>query len=206
MGEHDPSQPMRRRFCAGTAAAALSCVLGLLLHATAARPTQAPPRPSQYDVEAAYLLNLGKFMRLSAGSEALRRDSFDICILGRDPMGKALDDLAANNNVGGHAVRIVRQSNASDARTCAIAFISSHDELTIRDALSVLVGADVLTVGDSPDFLQEGGMIQFVLQKNHVRFDVNLNAVNKTHIVLSSELLRVALAVNGKPPQTGGAP
>jgi hypothetical protein len=48
-------------------------------------------------------------------------------------------------------------------------------------------------------------MIQFLLIQNHVRFAVNLNAVNHAHLVLSSELLRVASSVTGKPP-SGGLP
>jgi hypothetical protein len=59
----------------------------------------------------------------------------------------------------------------------------------------------VLTVSDAADFLKYGGMIQFVEEDNRVRFAVNLNAVNRTHIVLSSELLRVASSVTGKLPQ-----
>jgi hypothetical protein len=37
------------------------------------------------------------------------------------------------------------------------------------------------------------------MQQSHVRFAVNLEAVEHTHLVLSSELLRVALSVTGKP-------
>jgi len=59
----------------------------------------------------------------------------------------------------------------------------------------------VLTVSDAPDFLKYGGMIQFVSEDNRVRFAVNLDAVNRTHIVLSSELLRVASSVTGGPQQ-----
>jgi hypothetical protein len=42
-------------------------------------------------------------------------------------------------------------------------------------------------------------MVQFLLLSNHVRFAVNLLAVQNTHLVLSSELLRVAYSVAGKP-------
>lgn len=170
-----------------------------------ALPIHAQSRPSQFDVEAAYLLNFGKFLHLSQESRALRRATFDICILGHDPFEQTIDQLAANDTIDGRSVRVVRVSQAFDARTCAIAFISAHEDASIRDALNVLNGADVLTVSDAPDFLMDGGMVQFVLQKDHVRFAVNLKAVEKTHLVLSSELLRVALYVNGE-PETGGAP
>jgi hypothetical protein len=47
-------------------------------------------------------------------------------------------------------------------------------------------------------------MIQFVLVGDHVRFAVNLEAVSRHRIVLSSELLKVAATVTGS-SGTGGA-
>jgi hypothetical protein len=46
-------------------------------------------------------------------------------------------------------------------------------------------------------------MIQFVILANHVRFTVNLDAIKRTHLSLSSELLRVAASVSGKQPGEG---
>jgi hypothetical protein len=63
----------------------------------------------------------------------------------------------------------------------------------------------VLTVSDAADFLLHGGMIQFVIVANHVRFAVNLDAVRSAQLSLSSELLKVAISVNGEPP-TGVRP
>jgi hypothetical protein len=203
MAEHDPSRQSGSSL--SRAGALLSRVLIVLLLGLCALPACAQVRPSQFDVESAYLLNFGKFMHLTQQSNALRRATFDICILGRDPLEQTIDELAANDTINGRSVRVVRVNDAFDARTCAITFISSHEDGEIRDALNVLNGADVLTVSDAPNFIQDGGMVQFVLQKDHVRFAVNLKAVEKTHLVLSSELLRVALYVTGE-PQTGGAP
>jgi hypothetical protein len=43
-------------------------------------------------------------------------------------------------------------------------------------------------------------MIQFLLVSDHVRFSVNLDPVRRTHLVLSSDLLRVAASVSGNRP------
>lgn len=203
MLRHDPSPQSGSRL--SLAGALQTCALIVLLLVSSTLPVCAQARPSQFDVEAAYLLNFGKFMHLTQQSHALRRATFDICILGHDPLEQTIDALAANDTIDGRSVRVVRVSEPFDARTCAIAYISAHEDAVIRDALNVLNGADVLTVSDAPGFMQDGGMVQFVLQKDHVRFAVNLKAVEKTHLVLSSELLRVALSVNGA-PKTGGAP
>ncbi len=156
-------------------------------------------RPTEYDVKAAYLFNFGKFMHLSPGSQALRTTSFDICILGRDPIGHTIDEITANESIDNRPVRIRRLADASQAATCDVVYISAQEGDHIREDLAILSGSDALTVSDAPDFLRDGGMIEFVVQNDHVRFDVNLSAVDRSHIVLSSELLRVAAAVEGNP-------
>ena len=181
----------------------LRCGAVALLLAAFLQRASAQTRPSQYDVEGAYLLDFGKFTQLTAGSQALRRATFDVCILGHDPIGDTIDKLAADDTIDRRAVRIVRDISGSQARTCAIVFISTHEDDRIREELNALSGADVLTVGESPEFLNDGGMIQFVVDKDHVRFAVNLDAVRKTHLVLSSQLLRVALFVKGRPQPEG---
>jgi YfiR/HmsC-like len=182
------------------AASRLRSVAAALLMTLPVACLPVPSRPNEYEVKAAYLLNFGKFMHLSAGSDALRRTTFDICILGRDPIGHSIDDIAANETIDGHEVRILRVADASQAHTCAVVFVSAQEGERIREDLAILSGSDALTVSDAREFLREGGMIQFVNEQDHVRFEVNLNAVDRTHLVLSSELLRVAASVEGNPP------
>lgn len=188
-----------------TASTVLRCVLVAGLVAVLLSCTFAEAKASDYDVEAAYLFNFGKFIHLSTGSKALRRPTFDICILGNDPIRQTISGFASKEKIDGRPVRIVRVRDASQAGTCDIVFIGAKDSDTIREDLAILSGSDVLTVGDSPEFLKDGGMIQFVERAQRVRFAVNLNAVRKTHLVLSSQLLRVAVYVKGG-PQPEGAP
>jgi hypothetical protein len=168
----------------------------LLCSTSGSALVESQARPAEYDVKAAYLLNFGKFIRGSPN--AAPREHFDICVIGPDPMGRVLDSLAAGEQVDGRPVRIRRVNDAADARSCDIAYFSTSDTAKIDSELVALRNSDALTVSDAPNFLEHGGMIQFVLVAQRVRFSVNLNAVHRTHLVLSSELLRVALSVTGK--------
>ena len=67
--------------------------------------------------------------------------------------------------------------------------------------LAMLAGSNALTVSNVPEFVQRGGMIQFQIVDNRVRFSVNLDAANKEKITLSSELLKVAVSVQGSANQ-----
>jgi len=160
----------------------------------------AQAKPSEYEVKAAYLFNFGKFMRIVGGPAAQSGSVFNICILGRDPIGRAMDEIADNESIDGRRVHVLRIADATQAHNCDIVFISPYEGAAIREDLAIIAGTNVLTVSDAPDFLELGGMIQFLFQGDHVRFAVNLDAVNRTKLVLSSELLRVAVSIKGGPP------
>ncbi len=155
---------------------------------------------SEYSVKAAYLFNFGKFVRFASAEGGESRATFDLCIIGEDPLGRSLDEITANEKLDGKPVRVTRFKSAAEARGCGIAYISAAEGSHVDSDLQALSGQQVLTVSDSNDFLRRGGMIQFVNVANHVRFAVNLDAARKAHISLSSELLRVAISVNGDAP------
>lgn len=153
---------------------------------------------SEYDVEAAYLYNFGKFVRWS-NEGANTSPTFDICILGQDPFGGTLDKLIANDKIDGKPIRKRILGRTSESAGCAIVYISDSEAENVRRIISVLSARGELLVSGLPNFLQEGGMIQFVLQEDRVRFQVNLNPATKSHLVFSSQLLKVAVSVVGQP-------
>ncbi len=159
----------------------------------------AAQRPTEYDVKAAYLFNFGKFLRQPDAPEGQKRTSFDLCVLGRDDFAGALEKLTVNEQNNGLPERTVKVASATAARSCAILFLSSSEADRVDQDIADLAGAPVLTVSDMPRFLEHGGMIAFEMQGNHVRFSVSLEPVNRAGLGLSSELLKVALAVTGTP-------
>lgn len=157
--------------------------------------------PTQDDVEAAYLYDFGQFIRWPSNA---RRKTLNICVLGQDPFGATLDNIVANEVIDGHPLEVVRVADVSDARSCAILFISRSEASQIEKDLSLLNGLPVMTVSDMPEFLERGGMIQFVLMEDRVRFEVNLDAAEKCDLQISSQLLKVAVKVIGNGHREAG--
>jgi hypothetical protein len=154
---------------------------------------------TEYDVKAAYLFNFGKFIRFATPDAVIPGQSFDICILGESEFEHTLDRLSANEQLDGKPVHITRLRNAAEAHGCAIVYLSPSEGTRLESDLNSLRGESVLTVSDADSFLKRGGMIQFIRVENHVRFAVNLDAVRNAKLGLSSELLKVAISVNGEP-------
>jgi hypothetical protein len=161
-------------------------------------------RANESDLKAAYLFQFGKFMYMPAVPTPPRGGTFDLCVVGGNPLADTLARITAGEKIDGRPVRVRKDVLPPDARTCAIAFISSSEHEHMDRDIAAVAGADVLTVSDDPGFLERGGMIQFVLQDNHLRFSVNLNSVSHTHLTLSALLLRVAASVTGNPKAVGG--
>jgi len=65
--------------------------------------------------------------------------------------------------------------------------------------MPVLSRWPVLTVSDIRGFADHAGMIEFLMEHDRVRFEVNLNATQKAGLALSSELLKVATFVKRLP-------
>jgi hypothetical protein len=155
------------------------------------------PKTTEYQVKAAYLANFSKFVEWPA--KAAKSESFNICVLGQDPFGAVLDAAVSGETIGGAHVLAKRISRPQDAVDCRILFISSSEANQCKEILAALRTLRVLTVSDMPQFTRRGGIIQFLLDGNRVRFDINLAATERVGLNLSSELLKLAVTVSRSP-------
>lgn len=159
--------------------------------------------PTEYQVKAAYLFNFGRFVEWPVQASAGRGATFPICVLGADPFGNALDETIAGQSIDSKAVVARRINNAGEAAGCRVLFISAVDGDHLKTILDSLDAFSVLTVSDMPDFMARGGMIQFVKRRRTVRFAINLSAARRAGLNLSSQLLKVALRVQGSDKPRG---
>jgi hypothetical protein len=152
-------------------------------------------KPSEYQVKAVYLFNFAKFVQWPAGEPSGETDAFTVCILGEDPFGRTLDFTMAGETIHGRRTATRRIERARDAEGCRIVFVSGSEERRLRSILEALEGLSILTVSDMDHFAERGGMIQLVMEKDRVRFEVNLTAATAVGLTMSSELLKVAREV-----------
>ncbi|MFZ0758742.1 MAG: YfiR family protein [Candidatus Sulfotelmatobacter sp.] len=156
-------------------------------------------KPTDYQVKAAYLYNFGRFVEWPPTGTTAQTNPFTICILGEDPFGQALDATLAGETIGNQRVVPRRISTPQMSGDCQILFISSSEANRLNKIIEALDKSAILTVSDIPQFSQRRGMIQFVLEENRIRFEVNLTAAQRAGLTLSSELLKVATVVRRNP-------
>ena len=149
--------------------------------------------PTESQVEAAYLYNFGKFVTWPPDRAA--NPDFEICILGSDPFGGAIDSIVKGESIGRRKIRVRRISSTQEASTCSILYISSSEEARLAVILAAARPMNLLTVSDMKRFAERGGAIGLVPQEGRIRFEVNRSAAERSHLQLSSELLKIAVRV-----------
>jgi hypothetical protein len=146
---------------------------------------QAPEPSLEYQVEAAYLYNFVKFVEWPAGT---LRGAIMICTAGTTPVAAALEQIVRDEVIDGHrlAVRPIEAPQAA----CDVLFVP-HD-VDAAEYLRAARTAPVLTVGESPDFIAQGGIINLVRDAGMIRFEIDQEAARRARLQISSRLLRLA--------------
>jgi YfiR/HmsC-like len=146
---------------------------------------------SEYDVKAAFLYNFGKFVEWPDGAFASTNAPLLIGVYGDNPFGSHLAEVVRNKIINGHPV-IARQVSFSELKNCQILFICRSEQKNIKKILAALDGAGVLTVTEEMDPSQSGVMIDFIVQNDRIRFEIDNSAAEKVGLKISSKLLILA--------------
>jgi len=93
---------------------------------------------------------------------------------------------------------IKRSRRIGDLKDCHVLFISRSEQSQTAQILKSLAGLNILTVGDTEEFLAEGGVINFRMQDDKVRFEVNVGTAKREELKISSELLNLAITVQSR--------
>jgi hypothetical protein len=148
------------------------------------------PASLEYKVKGAFLLNFAKFTKWPADELATESSPITIGIVGEDPFGATLDQLVAGETIGSRPIVVKRLKASDDLSHCQMLFVPKSTPAI--DALNHLPGQGVLTVGESDNFLDAGGVIRLLIEDKKIRFDVNTDAAQRAHLTISSQLLKLA--------------
>lgn len=166
----------------------------------------AEPAGLESDVKAAFLYNFAKFVEWppdafpAPSSPTSPSSPMILCIYGEDRASAGLEAslgaLTQGERMGNRPLVVRRLGDLASLRECHVLFIAAAEKGHLPDVLAALREARALTVGEGTDFLDKGGMIRLFLEQNRMRFDINLDAAEKSSLKISSKLLRLAQAVN----------
>ncbi len=171
-----------------------ACLLvGLLICVLFQAPAVPAVNPAvEYQVKASLVFNFMHFIEWP--TDSFESDSqIIVCLVGRDVYGNALRVLEGEL-VQGKALAVRTYGNwfTALADSCHVVIFSAQEQDSVRQALSGLNNKSALTIGESPTFLEDGGIIKFTIVSDTVQFEVNLEKAKQARLDISSKLLRLA--------------
>lgn len=153
--------------------------------------TYAQDAADEYAVKAAYLFNFAKFVEWPPQALPTRQSPVTLCIAGRDPFGNALE-TTGDKSLRERPLVIRRLSRLEEFTHCHLLFLSDSESTRLGQILAKLKNGPILTVSDISGFADAGGMIGLVNVGQRIRFEINLPAVQKANLKISSQLLKLA--------------
>ncbi len=158
---------------------------------------QAQSPADEYRVKAAFLYHFAQFVDWPPEVLGSDNRALTFCIVGQTASPGDLESMVEGKQIGPHPIKIIHLQDNENLRACHVLFLHTNDKKRIAFVLAALQNAPVLTVGESDNFVQLGGMIGFCVQDNKIRFDINLLSAQRAGLKISSRLLLLAKSVVG---------
>ena len=154
--------------------------------------------PREYAIKASYIYNFTKFIHWPEEVDRKINDSgLTICVAGENPFGKLLVKLEKKYRAKGKKILIKYRVSSKEMPECQVLFIDRSENKHLEHILAQVKDYPVLVVSDTPRFAERGVGINLFLRGNKIRFEINKQAIDRSGLRVSSELLNLAKIVKG---------
>jgi len=160
----------------------------MLLAALCATPLASAETASKNTIEAAFLY---KFALFTLWPDMATGDTFNICVLGDNPFGTALEQLNGKL-IQNQPVRTRIAHSTTDAGNCQVLFVPASGHTSMHNMADALKGSPILIVSEANGYDPHDVMIMLGEQDGRINFQINHSATQRAGLDVSSRLLRLA--------------
>lgn len=145
-----------------------------------------------YQIKAAYIYNILKFV--SFPESALHGEGvLNVCVLGEDRFGSALDEINGAGIPQG-IINIIRLKNGrAPLGDCNVLYVVETEKRNIKSILSRIDTQTTLTISEFSSFIDHGGLIELFEQDDSIRFRVNEELAKKTDFQVAAQLIQLGM-------------
>jgi hypothetical protein len=146
-----------------------------------------------YQIKASYIYNFLQFVQFS---EQPAQGPLHVCIFGKNKFGSALDDVdGAATPEGKIKIHFIKsyQDPASLSQCKVLYFVGDDNAAFNQKVLADINTTEVLTIGESSDFIGMGGYIELFILDDSIRFRFNKKLVGNTQFKVAAQLLSLGV-------------
>jgi preprotein translocase subunit Sec61beta len=137
---------------------------------------------TEAELKAFFLLNFIRFTEWPDSAFTTSPDEFRIGVLGSEAFLEPIQRKLQGKSVGKRILKFVRSSTPGELKPCALVFVSDAERAQIPAALSEFKGRPILTVGESEGFAESGGILNFYVEENKVKYEINPDALIRAQL------------------------
>jgi hypothetical protein len=152
----------------------------------------------EYELKAAFLGKFVKFVTWPQERMGERNAPFIVAVWGDDPFGRKLDDAFLNRKVEEHPINVKRFTKLEEVADAHLLFVPKREASRLDEILAQIPAAGVLVVGESTDFARDGGVVNFFIAEDKLRFEINPDSARRQGLKVSSDLLKLARIVSDR--------
>jgi len=142
----------------------------------------------QDELKAAIVLSFLRYSEWPAGRSAA--NPITVGVFGRPSFYQVLRRVLDGKSVGNRPIQVVELTAVTDPLCCQVIYLATEKASEINKTLLFVRGAHALTIGETDRFLEAGGAVRLAMADGHMTFQVDLDTVARSGIVISSKLLR----------------
>jgi hypothetical protein len=173
----------------------LPCVRSILLVLLAALGASAQAQVSkEYQVKVAFLYNFTKFVEWPAQSFARADSPFVMGLYCPEPVYDELDHLIKGRKIGSREVVAKKLEFPSDAGSAQMLFVCANEDSQMNRIRAAVGSFPALIVTES-DRAKKFSTINFTLQDEKIKFEVDMADADRSAIKISAQLLKLAISV-----------
>jgi hypothetical protein len=154
---------------------------------------------AEHQVKAAYLYRIAGYVEWPGAAFAGPDTPVTFAILGDDGIATELAQTVAGRTLNDRRLAVRRLKAGEPLTGVHVLFIGRAEQGRTRQLAQAAQPQSILTVSESDGALDQGSVVNFVLADRRVRFEISLEAAEKSRLKLSSRLLAVATQVRQVP-------
>jgi len=161
--------------------------------------SESSPIVQEDKLKAVYIFNFIRFTEWPLGLKALPMKQTKLAILGNHELLEILHGESFRKTALGAQLNVFSCVMPACISNANALFIDSSKRKSLEEMLNLLLNKPILTISDIPGFAEKGGMIELKRHNSAIIFRVNLQAIKRANLYVSSQLLQMAEMVGNKP-------
>jgi hypothetical protein len=149
----------------------------------------------EYQLKAVFVSNFTKFIEWTPNSFSDDTAPIVIGVFADSRYTRELEKAVKNRKVNGRSIVVNEMRSIEQARGFQMLVFDAAPDARMKETLQALKDAPVLSIGESEAFAESDGILNFVREGDKLRFEINLDAAQRSGLKISAQFLKLAKKV-----------